>query len=177
MKTIHIRDAAQVRKGLVVDAKAKHYRRMRQAIWLYLYLLLAAPPGSGRRLLDPEAVARAMGLTEATVRSWLGHLRTAGYVTTERSGRQVWVQITKWIPRELRSVPSPAAPRAKTPLTPEALARVLGEPPESPVLARIVRESDPQVLQAALERTLAVPDSQIRKSRLALLHYLLKHHQ
>ena len=33
---------APVWKGLVMDMEAKHYRKMKNAVWLYLYLLLNA---------------------------------------------------------------------------------------------------------------------------------------
>jgi hypothetical protein len=32
---------ASVWKGLVMDAQAKHYRKMKHAVWLYLYLLVS----------------------------------------------------------------------------------------------------------------------------------------
>jgi hypothetical protein len=176
MNEIHTRDSTQVRRGLVVDPEAKHYRRMRQAIWLYLYLLLAAPPGSGRRLLDPGAVAQAMGLGETTVRSWLGHLRAGRYLSTEREGRRIWVQLTKWRPESKAGSGNDDSGQTgdATSLVAERLARKLGEPSQGPSLAGILDGHAPDQVQHALDRALAVPESQIRKSRLALFRYFLK---
>ena len=172
MNEIHIRDIASVRRGLVADPKAKHYRKMRQALWLYLFLLMAAPPRSGRRLLDPEAIALAMGLGEATVRSWLGHLRAPGYLNLERQEGRVWIQISRWRENDQGTGPvSRDSDKAKE------LARTLGEPTEIHSLARVLQEYDSERVEMALNRVLAVPQSQIRKSRLALFLYFLKNNK
>jgi len=57
MNQQHVRSATVVRQGLIVDPEAKHLKRMRQAIWAYLYLLLAVSPGTGKRLLSPQLMA------------------------------------------------------------------------------------------------------------------------
>ena len=179
MNEIHIRDTALIRRGLVADPKAKHYRRMRQALWLYLFLLLAAQPRSGRRLLDPKAVAQAMGLKEATIRSWLGHLRRYGYLTSEREGRLVWIQLAKWRPNSRNrdsepQSPDPGPAGVGSPLEAIELARALGEPSDSKTIDDLLVTYSPDVLKAALNKVQKVPESQIRKSRLALFRYFLR---
>jgi DNA-binding transcriptional ArsR family regulator len=144
---------------------------------LYLYLLLAVNHGTGRRLLSPAAIAREMGVSEPTVRSWLGHLRKAGYLTTERQGSLVRVGITKWQETIQRSetpqgARKPAA-SAASPLTAETLAKKLGCRPDEPFLKDTVTKEDPGRIQGVLDKVLEVPESRIKKSRLALFRYLI----
>lgn len=174
-----IQDTAPLRRGLVADPEARHVRRMRQAVWLYLYLLLAAHPDSGKRLLAPALIAREMGLGEETVRSWLGHLRAHGYVTLERQGDLVRVTVNRWrpaprptSPRKPESAPGPSRPR----LTATSLAKALGCAPGEPFLKETLAREDPERIREVLERVTRVPESQIRKSRLALFRYLLAQH-
>lgn len=166
-----------LRQGLVADAEGKHYRRMRQAIWLYLYLLLAVNHGTGKRLLSPAAIAREMGVSEPTVRSWLGHLRKAGYLTTERQGSLVRVGITKW-KETIQRTEAPLGPRkaaggASIPVTAETLTKELGCGPDEAFLRDIVTREDPARIREVLDKVLEVPESRIKKSRLALFRYLI----
>jgi DNA-binding transcriptional ArsR family regulator len=154
---------------------------MRQAVWLYLYLLLAANPETGKRLLSPALIGREMGLSEETVRSWLGHLRGGGYVTLERQGDLVLVTVNKWrrgrAPSTTRlEKPEPAKRQVTAGLTPVKLARALGCAPGEPFLAEILAQEPPERIQTALEAVARVPEDRIRKSRLALFRYLLTKH-
>ena len=66
-------------RALLAHPGALHLRRMRIALWLYLYLkTLAGPDGTAE--FDPADVGRSMGLPEGTIRSWIGHLRKGGYL-------------------------------------------------------------------------------------------------
>ena len=58
-------------KGLVVDAEAKHYRKMKNAVWLYLYLLLNANRGTGVLMRKTKTISADMGVTP-------GHDASAG---------------------------------------------------------------------------------------------------
>lgn len=180
--TLHlIHESVLLRRGLVADASAKHLRRMKQSVWLYLYLLLAANRERGRRLLDPVRVATEMGISEATARSWLGHLRQAGYVTIRREGEHLEVTVTRWrtVERSGQEAPIPASsgPAGVDRRSVEALARALGADPDDPFLAQAVRETDPKLLEQVLEATLRVPAIKIKKSRVALFRYLLAKRQ
>ena len=163
---------ATLHKCLVVDRKATHGKRMRQAIWLYLYLLLAVNPATGKRILSPRHIAKEMGLKEETVRSWLGHLRRQGYASVERQGDLVAVTVTKW-PKRKPQAASESVNR-KSPLTPEALAKALGSDPSDPFLREVVMGEDLTRIQEVLAQVTRVPEERIRKSRLALFRYLLK---
>jgi hypothetical protein len=171
-------DTAPIRRGLVADPKATHYRRMRQAVWLYLYLLLAANPETGRRLLALPLVARDMGLSEGTIRSWLGHLRKAGYVRVERVAGNTRVTIHRWrapkVVQEAPVTPRRASRRPEPRITADRLAERLGASPSDPFFAEIVSTAPPGVLRETLEEVLAVPVARIRKSRAALFRYLIR---
>jgi hypothetical protein len=89
---------APVWKGLVMDAEAKHYRTMKAAVWLYLYLLLNANRQTGILMRKLETVSRDMGVTRDTALRWLNVLRRGGYVETVNTGRSLVIQLTRWKP-------------------------------------------------------------------------------
>lgn len=87
---------APVWKGLVMDAEAKHYRAMKSAVWLYLYLLLNANRRTGILMRKIETVSIGMGVTRNTVLRWLKILRSGGYIKTVNTGRSLTIQVTRW---------------------------------------------------------------------------------
>src|SRR5882672_2269426 len=80
-------------RRILEHPRAIHLRRMRAGIWLYLDLLARLPAGAGTLEAEPAAIAREMGLPEGTIRSWLGHLRRAGYLDVLRLNGKVRVEI------------------------------------------------------------------------------------
>src|SRR6185436_20034921 len=82
-------------RRLLRHPRAYHLRRMRLGLWLYLDLLARLPAGAETLEVEPAMVGAEMGLPEGTVRSWLGHLRKAGYVSAERLNGSVRVTIKK----------------------------------------------------------------------------------
>jgi len=87
---------APVWKGLVMDAEAKHYRTMKSAVWLYLYLLLNANRKTGILMRKIETVSTGMGVTRDTAYRWLNVLRKGGYIQTVNTGRSLTIQVTRW---------------------------------------------------------------------------------
>src|SRR5712692_7871261 len=83
-------------RGLVVDAEAKHYRRMKNALWLYLYLILHADRRTGTLKRKCGTISSDMGLSEKTLRKWIPILRTHGYIETGTNGRCTEFVINKW---------------------------------------------------------------------------------
>jgi hypothetical protein len=81
-----------------MDAEAKHYRHMKSALWLYLYLLLNANRRTGVLLRKIQTVSRDMGVTRDTTVRWLNVLRTNGYIGTINTGRSLTIQVTRWKP-------------------------------------------------------------------------------
>jgi hypothetical protein len=146
---------------------------MRAGLWLYLDLLARFPAGAESFEVEPAAIGRDMGLPEGTVRSWLGHLRKAGYLETVRLNGKVRVSIKR------TEAPEPASQSTPTPtrfFTVPKLQRALGEPGNEEALQAALSLYPDAVVKRALAGTLAVPETQIRRSRLALFIYLLKRH-
>ena len=157
---------------LLRHPRAYHLRRMRAGIWLYLDLLARLPAGAETLEIAPKLIGEEMGLPEATVRSWLGHLRKASYVDAVRLNGKVRVTIKRATAPE----PSTEAPKATRFFTVAKLQRALGESGNEEALQAGLNLHGDDVVKQALAGTLAVPETQIRRSRTALFIYLLKRH-
>ena len=160
-------------RRILEHPRAYHLRRMRAGIWLYLGLLARLPAGTDTFEVEPAAVGRDMGLPEGTVRSWLGHLRKAGYVDAVRLNGKVRVTVKR------TESPEPSPEQTATParfFTVAKLQRALGEPGNDEALLAVLNLHSDDVVKRALAGTLAVPETQIRRSRTALFIYLLKRH-
>lgn len=164
-------------RRLLRHPRAYHLRRMRLGIWLYLDLLARLPAGADALEIDPQEIGTEMGLSESTIRSWLGHLRKAGYLEAERLDGHLRVTI--------RAVhqPTPAV-QPRTPsaggvsrfFTAQKLEDALGESGQRETLEAALNLHPDSVVRRALAGSLAVPGPQIRRSRTALFLYLLKRH-
>jgi hypothetical protein len=84
--------------GFVRDPTAKHYKKMGNAVWLYLYLLISANRTDGTVLRRLETIVLQTGYNERTVARWLQELREEGYITSTSNGRSLRIIITKWRP-------------------------------------------------------------------------------
>src|SRR5438477_5689304 len=82
-------------RSILEHPRAYHLRRMRAGLWLYLDLLARLPAGAATFEVEPAAIGRDMGLPEGTIRSWLGHLRKAGYVGAVRLNGKTRVTINR----------------------------------------------------------------------------------
>lgn len=158
-------------RALLAHPGALHLRRMRIALWLYLYLkTLAGPDGTAE--FDPADVGRAMGLPEGTIRSWIGHLRKGGYLSARHVGSLVRVRL----PVEVSPEPTPTPAPTQRHFSVARVEGVLAETGAASLLEAALQLYPDATIQRALAGAMAVPDSQIRKSRTALFLYLLKHH-
>ncbi len=83
-------------RGLAVDAAGRHYQKMGNAVWLYLYLLFHADRTTGFLKRKSWTISRDMGIKERTIRKWRGILRRHGYIRTHQAGIYVNFEITKW---------------------------------------------------------------------------------
>ena len=160
-------------RRLLEHPRAYHLRRMRQGIWLYLDLSARLPAGAEALEVEPAAIGRDMGLPEGTVRSWLGHLRKAGYLDAVRLNGKVRVT--------MKHVPEPAPVAAESPaptrfFTVRKLQDALGTSGNVEAFEVALGAHPDAAIQRALAGTLAVPETQIRRSRTALFLYLLKRH-
>jgi hypothetical protein len=160
-------------RRILEHPRAYHLRRMRAGLWLYLDLLARLPAGADTLEVEPAAIGRDMGLPEGTVRSWLGHLRKSGYLEAVRLNGKTQVAIKH------HSLPEPSAVAAAQPsrfFTVAKLQRALREKGNEEALQAALSLHSDDVVKRALAGTLAVPETQIRRSRTALFIYLLKRH-
>ena len=160
-------------RRLIEHPQAFHLRRMRAGIWLYLDLLARLPAGADSLEVEPAVIGREMGLSEGTVRSWLGHLRKGGYLDAQRLNGHVHVTMRRV------EAPPPASPRPAEPtrlFTVARLQQALGERGDEEPLQAALNLYPDRVIQRALAGTMAVPAERIRRSRTALFIYLLKRH-
>ncbi len=158
-------------RTLVEHPRAFHLRRMRAAVWLYLALLARLPPGSHTVVIDPAGLGRSMGVPEATVRSWLGHLRARRYVRIMRRSGKLHVRIPRHLGADLPAGDAP--PRT---FTIDRVEHALGETGHRALLGPALAAHADPVVKRALAKAIAVPKAEIRRSRTALFLYLLKHH-
>jgi hypothetical protein len=160
-------------RRILEHPRAYHLRRMRAGLWLYLDLLARLPAGAETFEVEPAAIGRDMGLPEGTIRSWLGHLRKAGYLEAQRLNGTVRVTL-KHVPEPAPPAPEPAASTRF--FTVRKLQDALGERGNEETFEAALGANPDAVIQRALAGTLAVPETRIRRSRTALFLYLLKRH-
>lgn len=96
-------------QGLVIDETSKHQKAMRQAIWLYLYLLMVANWKTGILYRKISTIIKETGFNQRTVQRWLKILREKGYIETCSTGRSLQISITKWRPINKRKTGKSAA--------------------------------------------------------------------
>lgn len=159
-------------RRILEHPRAYHLRRMRAGIWLYLDLLARLPAGTDTFEVEPAAVGQDMGLPEGTIRSWLGHLRKAGYLDAVRLNGAVRITLR----RQAAGEPTVEATKPERFFTVPKLQRALGESGNADALQAALNLCSDDVVKRALAGTLAVPETQIRRSRTALFIYLLKRH-
>jgi len=157
-------------RRLLEHPRAHHLRRMRGAVWLYLDLLAR---GAGTIEIEPAAVGAAMGLPEGTVRSWLGHLRKAGYLEAERLNGKVRVTIESQTPN-VPPAPTPEPPKPDRFFTAPKIMRALGERVDPDAIEDALEHHSDDAIRRALAGAMATPAEKIRRSRTALFLYLLK---
>ncbi len=87
---------APVWRGLVVDPDGKHYRRMKSAVWLFLYLILHSDRRTEKLKRKYRTVAQEMGISPRTARKWLTTLRDQGYVRAQGNGRCLRIEVKLW---------------------------------------------------------------------------------
>ncbi len=155
-------------RRILEHPRAYHLRRMRLCVWLYLDLLARLPAGADTFEVEPAVVGEEMGLPEGTVRSWLGHLRKAGYVAAERLNGKVRVTIKKGFVPE-----APVATKERV-FTVAKLQRMLKDKLNVEAFEAALKLYPDPIIRRALAGALAPPDEQIHRSRTALFLFLLK---
>jgi hypothetical protein len=87
---------APVWRGLVVEPEGKHCRQMKNAVWLFLHLVLHADRRNGRLKRKCRTIAEEMGMPEKTIQRWLRTLKNNGYIETKNTGRCLEIGIKLW---------------------------------------------------------------------------------
>ena len=82
--------------GLVMDSQGQHCRKMKTALWLYLYFLLSANRRTGSLKRKIKTICADTGIRAGTVARWLNVLKEGGYIAARSNGRCLEVQIAKW---------------------------------------------------------------------------------
>ncbi len=168
---IHNSITITLHRRLLEHPRAYHLRRMRLGLWLYLDLLARLSGRAGSLDLEPAAVGRDMGLSEGTIRSWLGHLRKSGYIRSQRQEGTIRVIL------DGKKIPAAKGSAARRSYTPAILAGALGERGSEMALEAALHLYSDRAIERALGEATAVPQSQIRHSRTALFLYLLKQYE
>src|SRR5262249_49860865 len=106
---------------------------------------------------------------------WLGHLRKAGYVEAARLNGKVRVTL-KHVEVPTPTVQNSTELRPTRFFTVAKIQRALGESSDENALQAVLNLHSDEAIKRALAGTLAVPETQIRRSRTALFIYLLKRH-
>ena len=115
---------APVLRGLVVDDNARHFKRMKNAIWLFLYLIVSVNKRTGKLDSQIATISAETGIKEEIIRNWLGHLKKHNYVSTQKQKDNLIITISKWrTVQELMSYcnisqnpPQPISENDKTPI-------------------------------------------------------------
>jgi len=167
-----------VLRSRLIGSDGRNYKRMRQTIWLYLYLILQLNPRTGRSVTKVSTISRDMGIKQETIRSWLGHLRRKAYVSVKRQGDYLMIGLTGL-------KPIPETPPAKA-LRPDEVVKVDHER-QAQRIAKEFQDEDnlgyyedlcerypEHLINRAFSEVLKIPQAKIKKSRGALFTYLLK---
>ena len=162
-------------RGLIEHPQALHLKRMRTTIFLYLALLARLPAGADTIEVSVRTLSETLGLHEGTVRSWLEHLKRAGYIGLRRLNGSVLVRFPAPAirPRPQRGAPA-QPPDDENYFSVARVQRTLGESADPDGLAAALSQHSAHTIQRALAGALAPAASEIRRSRTALFLYLLK---
>lgn len=161
-----------IRRGLVADPDAKHYFRMKNAIWLYLYLALSVNPRTGKLLSKLDFISSQMGIAKETLQTWLGHLKRWGYVSVEKQGESLLFKLSRW--REpTEPNPKQEIETKENPLASE-IARTFQDEENQGYYAWVCENYPENLVKRAFEQVKMMPNDKIKKSRGALFTYLVK---
>jgi hypothetical protein len=166
-------------KQLILSSEGNHYYKLKQGLWLYLYLLIKAHPESGKLVIIPDRIAVEIGVKSESVHSWLGQLRKHGYVQLRKQGQAYVLSLSNY-PGEQPAHVSELIPdegyedSSKDGLTPEELEKRIGNGESLPYYRSVCRRYSKDVIAQALSDVEATPSERIRKSKGALFTFLVK---
>ncbi|MCB9503233.1 MAG: hypothetical protein H6696_14985 [Deferribacteres bacterium] len=173
-----------------------HYEILKQSIWLYVYCLAKCHPITGSLTTNIDKIAGDLQLKKATVQSWSGQLRKANLISIRKYGDIKLIRLTNW-PAKNNEHSNKAqtqesvkqkqtCQRSKitkidaksealnNQATPENLANTLNAPDQMKLFEQICQDYPHHLIHKSLQDAQAVPDENIKKSRLALFVFLIK---
>lgn len=180
---------------VIAHPQARHYIRMKNAIWLYLYLISFANPKNGKFTSQLSDIAANTGYSVETIQSWLGHLRKQHYVSMKKQGSQLIFKINQW--RNLKNkaeedIPLPIKQTSKRrkkssqekivasklPSASGQLAQYIATKLQAsqslPYFENLCNTYPREVVIQAFKEACRIPAGKIKKSRGALFVYLTK---
>ncbi len=83
-------------KSLVMDGSGAHCKKMGNAIWLFLYLLLHADCETGKLVRKVKVIASEIGIPIRTITRWLALLKKEGYIQTRNTGHSLEIVVSLW---------------------------------------------------------------------------------
>ena len=83
---------------MILDEEAQHCRKMKNAIWLFLYLVLTADRKTGLLTRKVKTISADMGVSRDTTLRWLTILKREKYIDAKSTGRCLAIRIKKWRP-------------------------------------------------------------------------------
>jgi len=95
---------AKIREGLFRDPSGKHYKRIGEAIWAYVYLHMCVDINSNG-LVPPRTygtISRDTGISKRTVRRMIKKLEQFGYIKMTRLSHSFAITITNYNPIETK---------------------------------------------------------------------------
>ena len=105
---------AAVWTGLVMDQDGIHYYQMRNALWLFLYLLLNADRKTGFLVRKVHTICKDTGINRETILRWMMVLRKQGYIVTKSNGRCLQIQVKKWKAADVSNVTTQQSEKSDT---------------------------------------------------------------
>ncbi len=179
-------------QNIVADGTGQHHRRIRHAIWLYLYLLTLANIKTGKLTTRIADIANATGISEETVRSWLGHLKKWHYVSVVKNRDGFQFKINRWkeitnvndadpiglLQKTTKGPPKGREPKELFPQDPADLARKIAGDLQATdsitYIENLCRAHSRSIVLKAFKEARALPAEKVKKSRGALFVYLTK---
>jgi len=178
-----------VLQEIVANTQGKHYRRLKNALWIYLYLIIFANPKNGKLTTGISIIAKATGFQEETIRSWLGVLKKWQYISIEKQGKNFIFKVNRWKKlfkafEDLKSNSSITPTKGRRtsiskflPKDPKELAKYIAEDLDVKSslthLEKICRAYHRDVIVKAFNKLKEVPEQKV-KSKIALFIYLTK---
>lgn len=165
-----------VLRSRLIGNEGRNYQRMRQTIWLYLYLVLQLNARTSRLVTKVSTISQDMGIKQETIRSWLGHLKKQGYVSVKGQGDYLMIAVTGLKPTA--ESPKVLRPDQVVNVEQQRLAqRIAKEFKDEDNLGYyedLCERFPEHLINRAFSEVRKVPQAKIKKSRGALFTYLVK---